>query len=95
LLLNELVQNFLGVCLAKIWVDNMGNALNTLRDIVGQLTGILVALVGLGIVAGVVIGTDVAFVPDVLTRVMDTVSMLGSSGLVGLIVLAVLLELYR
>jgi|TARA_B110000014_G_C20012664_1_gene525106 hypothetical protein len=73
----------------------MGNALNTLRDIVGQLTGILVALVGLGIVAGVVIGTDVAFVPDVLTRVMDTVSMLGSSGLVGLIVLAVLLELYR
>jgi|TARA_B110000263_G_scaffold87181_1_gene76213 hypothetical protein len=76
-------------------VDNMGNALNTLRDIVGQLTGILVALVGLGIVAGVVIGTDVAFVPDVLTRVMDTVSMLGASGLVGLIVLAVLLELYR
>ena len=73
----------------------MGYALNTLRDIVGQLTGILVALVGLGIVAGVVIGTDVAFVPDVLTRVMDTVSMLGSSGLVGLIVLAVLLELYR
>ena len=73
----------------------MGNALNTLRDIVGQLTGILVALVGLGIVAGVVIGTNVAFVPDVLTRVMDTVSMLGSSGLVGLIVLAVLLELYR
>ena len=73
----------------------MGNALNTLRDIVGQLTGILVALVGLGIVAGVVIGTEVAFVPDVLTRVMDTVSMLGSSGLVGLIVLAVLLELYR
>tara|TARA_B110000914_G_scaffold145805_1_gene127638 strand:- start:793 stop:1014 length:222 start_codon:yes stop_codon:yes gene_type:complete len=73
----------------------MGNALNTLRDIVGQLTGILVALVGLGIVAGVVIGTDVAFVPDVLTRVMDTVSMLGASGLVGLIVLAVLLELYR
>ena len=73
----------------------MGNALNTLRDIVGQLTGILVALVGLGIVAGVVIGTDVAFVPDVLARVMDTVSMLGSSGLVGLIVLAVLLELYR
>jgi hypothetical protein len=76
-------------------VNNMGNALNTLRDIVGQLTGILVALVGLGIVAGVVIGTDVAFVPDVLARVMDTVSMLGSSGLVGLIVLAVLLELYR
>ena len=73
----------------------MGNALNTLRDIVGQLTGILVALVGLGIVAGVVIGTDVAFVPDVLARVMDTVSMLGDSGLVGLIVLAVLLELYR
>ena len=55
----------------------------------------LTVLVGLGIVAGVVIGTDVAFVPDVLTRVMDTVSMLGSSGLVGLIVLAVLLELYR
>ena len=32
------------------------NALNTVKDLIGQLTGIIVALIALGVAAGVVFG---------------------------------------
>jgi len=71
------------------------NALNAFKDVVGSLTGIIVSLVGLGVAAGVVFGTDVAFVPNVLDNLMALVAQLGDAGLVGIIVLAVLLDIYR
>ena len=71
------------------------NALNNIRDIIGSLTGIIVSLVALGVAAGVVFGSGVPFVGGVLDNLLDLVNTLGSQGLVGLIVLAVLLELYR
>lgn len=71
------------------------NALNTLRDIIGSLTGIIVSLVALGVAAGVVFGSGVPFVGGVLDNLLNLVNTLGGEGLVGLIVLAVLLELYR
>ena len=70
------------------------NALNNVRDIIGSLTGILVSLVALGVAAGVVFG-DVAFVGDVLGNFLGAVNQLGNEGIVGLIVLAVLLDMYR
>ena len=70
------------------------NALNSLKDIIGSLTGIIVALVALGVAAGVVFG-DVPFVGGVLENLIALVNNLGDNGLVGLIVLAVLLDLYR
>ena len=71
------------------------NALNTLRDIIGSLTGIIVSLVALGVAAGVVFGSGVPFVGGVLDYLLNLVNTLGGEGLVGLIVLAVLLDLYR
>ena len=71
------------------------NALNTLRDIIGSLTGIIVSLVALGVAAGVVFGSGVPFVGGVLDNILNLVNTLGGEGLVGLIVLAVLLDLYR
>ena len=71
------------------------NALNTLRDIIGSLTGIVVSLVALGVAAGVVFGSGVPFVGGVLDNLLGLVNTLGGEGLVGLIVLAVLLDLYR
>ena len=71
------------------------NALNAFTDVVGSLTGIIVSLVGLGVSAGVVFVTDVAFVPNVLDNLMALVAQLGDAGLVGIIVLAVLLDIYR
>ena len=70
------------------------NALNTLRDIIGSLTGIVVSLIALGVAAAVVFG-DVAFVGDVLNNLLGLVNTLGENGIVGLIVLAVLLDMYR
>jgi len=71
------------------------NALNMLRDVIGSLTGIIVSLVALGVAAGVVFGSGVPFVGGVLDNLLDLVNKLGGEGLVGLIVLAVLLDLYR
>ena len=71
------------------------NALNMLRDVIGSLTGIIVSLVALGVAAGVVFGSGVPFVGGVLDNLLGLVNTLGGEGLVGLIVLAVLLEMYR
>jgi len=71
------------------------NALNMLRDVIGSLTGIIVSLVALGVAAGVVFGSGVPFVGGVLDNLLDLVNKLGGEGLVGLIVLAVLLDMYR
>ena len=71
------------------------NALNVVRDLIGQLTGIIVALIALGVAAGVVFGSGLPFVGGVLDGLLGLVNTLGDNGLVGLIVLAVLLDLYR
>ena len=65
------------------------------KRIVSDLTGIGVALIALGVVLGVVIGTDVAFVPNVLENLLGAVAMLGDSGLVGIIVILIVMELLR
>ena len=65
------------------------------KRIVSDLTGIGVALIALGVVLGVVIGTDVAFVPNVLENLLGAVAMLVDSGLVGIIVLLIVMELLR
>ena len=70
------------------------NALNIVKGLIGQLTGIIVSLIALGVAAGVVFGGNVPFVSGVLDGLLDLVTTLGNNGLVGLIVLAVLLDLY-
>ena len=69
--------------------------MDTAKRWVSQLTSIGVALIALGVVLGVVVGTDVAFVPNVLENLMGAVAMLGDAGLVGIIVLLIVIELLR
>jgi len=71
------------------------NALNVVKDLIGQLTGLVVALIALGVAAGVVFGSGLPFVGGVLDGLLGLVNTLGDNGLVGLIVLAVLLDLYK
>ena len=71
------------------------NALNTIKDIIGQLTGLLVATVGLGVVAGIVFGGDTWFVGAVLDSLLDVVRTLGDNGLVGLLTAAILIGLLK
>ncbi len=71
------------------------NALDTLKSIIGQLTGLLVATVGLGVVAGIVFGGDTWFVGAVLDSLLAVVRPLGENGLVGLLVAAMLIGLLK
>ena len=70
-------------------------ALDTIKAIIGQLTGLLVATVGLGVVAGIVFGGDAWFVGAVLESLLDVVRTLGDNGLVGLLVAAMLIGLLK
>ena len=69
--------------------------MDTAKRWVSELTSIGVALIALGVVLGVVVSTDVAFVPNVLENLMGAVAMLGDAGLVGIIVLLIVIELLR
>ena len=71
------------------------NALDTIKTIIGQLTSLLVATVGLGVVAGIVLGGDAWFVGAVLESLLDVVRTLGDNGLVGLLVAAMLIGLLK
>ena len=72
----------------------MDNAMKMIGDIVSSLTKILVAVIGLGVVAGIVFG-DTWFFGDVLTNLLGVVSSLGDAGLVGLLVAAILIGLHN
>ena len=68
--------------------------MNKIKGWIADFTGIAVALVALGIVAGVVFG-DVPFVGAILGNVTDLAGTLGDSGAVGALVLALLVGLYN
>ena len=72
----------------------MDKALGMIKDLVGDLTKILVGVVGLGVVAGVVFG-DSWFFGDVLCNLVALISDLGDAGLVGLLAAAILIGLLK
>ena len=72
----------------------INDAIKMLGDAVASLTKILVAVIGLGVVAGIVFG-DSWFVGDVLGNLLGVVSMLGDAGIVGLLVAAILIGLLK
>ena len=68
--------------------------MNRIKGWIGELTHITVALVALGVAAGVVFGMDVPFVGAVLGNLVDLINALGDAGVVGIIVLAILSGMY-
>ncbi len=68
--------------------------MNRIKGWIGELTDIAVALVALGVAAGVVFGMDVPFVGAVLGNLIDLINTLGDNGVVGIIVLAILSGMY-
>ena len=72
----------------------MDKALGMIKDLVGDLTKIIVGVVGLGVVAGVVFG-DSWFFGDVLGNLVALISDLGDAGLVGLLAAAILIGLLK
>ena len=70
----------------------MDNAWSMIKNLVSELTSVVIGLVGLGIVAAIVFGGPVLGL-DVIGGVTDLVEMLASNGVVGLLVLAILYSL--
>ena len=68
--------------------------MNRIKGWIGEITDITVALVALGVAAGVVFGMDVPFVGAVLGNLVDLINALGDAGVVGIIVLAILSGMY-
>ena len=68
--------------------------MNKIKGWIGELTDIAVALVALGVAAGVVFGMNVPFVGAVLGNLIDLINSLGDNGVVGIIVLAILSGMY-
>ena len=72
----------------------MENALGMIKDLVKSLTSILVAVIGLGVVAGVVFG-ETWFFGDVLDNLVALIQGLGEAGFVGLLAAAILIGLLK
>ena len=74
--------------------DIMDNAFKMIGDLVKGLTGILIGVIALGLVAGIVFGES-WFFGEVLGNLLAVVQTLGDNGIVGLLVAAILINLLR
>ena len=72
----------------------MNNVMDMVLDFVAGVTKIFVALIPLGVVAGLVFGNTV-IISDVVANLVALVESLGSAGLVGLIVVLILVSLLQ
>ena len=70
----------------------MVSIMKAVNDFVKGLTGVLVSVIGLGIVASIVFGGSTFFVGDVIDTIMGYVAMLGENGLAGLVVLFIIMS---
>ena len=71
----------------------MDNAWKMIKDIVSNLTDVLVGVLGLGIVGALAFGGILGL--DVIGSITALVDSLANNGVVGLLVLAVLMSLVK
>jgi|TARA_R110000851_G_scaffold114088_1_gene239032 hypothetical protein len=71
----------------------MNSIIERAGTFVSGLTGILISLLGLGIVANLLFGSN-AVIGDVVHNISALVESLGSMGFVGLITLLIVVSLY-
>ena len=68
--------------------------LSGLPSTIHQLTSVVIALLGLGIVVAL-LGGNVPFLDGVAANIVDLVGSLGDAGIVGLIAAIIILNLYK
>ena len=73
----------------------MDKAFDMIRDLVSGLTGILVGVIGLGVVAGIVFDNNAWFFGGVLGNLLGVIQQLGDAGIVGLLAAALLYKLLK
>ena len=69
----------------------MNTMIEMVKSFVGGLSSILVGLIGLGILANILFGSNM-IIGDVIGNISSIVSTLGSQGLVGLIVAIIVIH---
>ncbi|HLX17856.1 MAG TPA: hypothetical protein VKS24_21915 [Bradyrhizobium sp.] len=67
--------------------------INDIKNWIGALTEVALLLIGLGVVVGILVGTNAPFIGNVTANLVAFVKDLGSNGLVGLMVLGFILWL--
>jgi len=67
--------------------------INDIKNWVGALTEVALLLIGLGVVVGILVGTNAPFIGNVTGNLLAFVKDLGANGLVGLLVLGFILWL--
>ena len=73
----------------------MDKAFDMIKDLVSGLTGILVGVIGLGVVAGIVFDGNTFFFGGVLDNLIEVIEKLGGAGIVGLLAAALLYKLLK
>jgi len=68
--------------------------ISTVKGWIGALTELGLMLLALGIVAGLLVGANVPFIPQVTANIITFVKDLGANGLVGLLALGFILWLF-
>jgi len=68
--------------------------INTVKGWIGALTELALMLLALGVVAGLLVGANVPFIPAVTANIIKFVQDLGAAGLVGPISLGFILWLF-
>ncbi len=69
--------------------------LEEIKRWLGEITEIFLLLIAVGIAAGILFGSQVAFFSGVVANLTKLISSLGDNGLVGLIALAIIFYLFR
>lgn len=67
--------------------------INDIKNWIGALTEVALLLIGLGVVVGILVGTNTPFIGNVTGNLVAFVKDLGANGLVGLMVLGFILWL--
>ncbi len=67
--------------------------INDIKNWIGALTEVALLLIGLGVVVGILVGTNAPFIGNVTANLVSFVKDLGANGLVGLLVLGFILWL--
>ena len=70
-------------------------AVNSVVDIINGITRLAIALVPLGIILGILFGSNVAIFNDVTVNLIDLIKLFSKESLIGLIALGIVLWLFQ
>ena len=68
--------------------------MKVIKDLIGELTDIILMLIALAIAVSILVGSKLPFFGEVVGNIMSLIKDLGANGLIGLITLGIILWLF-